>query len=215
MSASEKRTQAMMEKMVNDMKTGALIVAAGMSTRMKQTKQMMKFGQYTMLERIIRCFYEAGVKDVAIVVGYQAEIIQDALKEYPVTFLQNPDYATTQMFDSVKIGLRYWKDRCDRILFCPVDASAFSMTTLQQLLRHEEDWIYPYCNGRIGHPILIANALIPRILSHEGDGGLKGALDSLGIQPVVMEVEDAGAVMDADTPEDYKRMKEHLMKSHI
>jgi len=48
------------------MKTGALIVAAGMSTRMKQTKQIMKFGDYTMIERIIRCFYEAGesLKDI-------------------------------------------------------------------------------------------------------------------------------------------------------
>lgn len=194
------------------MKTGALIVAAGMSTRMKQTKQIMKFGNDTMVERIVKSFYAAGVRDVAIVVGYKAEEIKEALKDYPVTFLYNKDYATTQMFDSVKIGLEYWKDRCDRILFCPVDASAFSMKTLEELLTHEEDWIYPFCNGRIGHPILIANHLLPRILAHTGDGGLKGALDSLGISPVVMEVTDAGSVMDADTPEDYKMMKEYLAK---
>ena len=194
------------------MKTGALIVAAGMSTRMKQTKQIMKFGNDTMVERIVKSFYAAGVRDVAIVVGYKAEEFKEALKDYPVTFLYNKDYATTQMFDSVKIGLEYWKDRCDRILFCPVDASAFSMKTLEELLTHEEDWIYPFCNGRIGHPILIANHLLPRILAHTGGGGLKGALDSLGISPVVMEVTDAGSVMDADTPEDYKMMKEYLAK---
>ena len=187
-------------------------MAAGMSTRMKQTKQIMKFGNDTMVERIVKSFYAAGVRDVAIVVGYKAEEIKEALKDYPVTFLYNKDYATTQMFDSVKIGLEYWKDRCDRILFCPVDASAFSMKTLEELLTHEEDWIYPFCNGRIGHPILIANHLLPRILAHTGGGGLKGALDSLGISPVVMEVTDAGSVMDADTPEDYKMMKEYLAK---
>ena len=86
------------------------------------------------------------------------------------------------------------------------------MKTLEELLTHEEDWIYPFCNGRIGHPILIANHLLPRILAHTGGGGLKGALDSLGISPVVMEVTDAGSVMDADTPEDYKMMKEYLAK---
>ncbi len=194
------------------MKTGALIVAAGMSTRMKQTKQIMKLGEYPMVERIVRCFLEAGVDEIAIVVGYKAEEIKETLKDYSVTFLYNEDYATTQMFDSVKMGLEYWKDRCDRILFCPVDASAFSMKTLNELLTHEEDWVYPFCNGRIGHPILIGNSLIARILKHTGGGGLKGALDSLGINPVVMEVTDAGSVMDADTPEDYRRMNEYLLK---
>ena len=193
------------------MKTGALIVAAGMSTRMKQTKQIMKFGDYTMIERIIRCFYEAGVNDVAIVLGHKAVEIRDTLRDYPVTFLYNENYATTQMFDSVKIGLEYWQGRCDRVLFCPVDASAFSMDTLKRLLTYKEDWIYPFCNGRIGHPILISNTLLPRILAHTGGGGLKGALDSLGIDPVVMEVTDAGAVMDADTLEDYEKMKNYLM----
>ena len=194
------------------MKTGALIVAAGMSTRMKQTKQIMKMGNYTMIERIVHCFYEAGVNDVAIVLGYKAEEIKEVLKDCPVTFLYNEDYANTQMFDSVIIGLNYWKDRCDRVLFCPVDASAFSMETLLELLKHEEEWVYPFCNGKIGHPILIGNHLLPDILAYQGERGLKGALDSLGISPVIMHVSDAGSVMDADTPEDYKKMREYLQQ---
>lgn len=189
------------------MKTGALIVAAGMSTRMKQTKQLMKIGKYTMIEHIVRGFYEAGVEDVAVVTGYCAADIKNALEGYPVTFLYNENYVDSQMFDSVKIGLEYWKDRCDRILFCPVDVPCFSVETVKELLTHKEDWIYPFCNGRIGHPILISASFIPSILGFTGDGGLKGALDSLGIDPVVMEVADAGSVMDADTPEDYEKLE--------
>lgn len=195
------------------MKTGALIVAAGMSTRMKQTKQIMQLDGHPMIERIVSGFFEAGVKDVAVVLGHKAEEIKKVLTGYPVTFLYNENYASTQMFDSVKIGLEYWMDRCDRVLFCPVDASAFSMKTLEELLLHEEEWVYPFCNGKIGHPILIGNHLLPKILAHTGGGGLKGALDSLGIEPVVMEVMDAGSVMDADTPEDFKRMEEYLQEN--
>lgn len=187
-------------------------MAAGMSTRMKQTKQMMKFGEDTMMERIVKCFYKAGVEDVAIVLGYKAEELKQILASYPVTVLYNPDFAVTQMFDSVKIGLSYWKDRCDRVLFCPVDAAAFSMDTLARLMCHEEEWVYPYCNGKIGHPILIGKRLLPEILAYEGEGGLKGALDSLGVEPFVMKVEDEGAVMDADTPKDYELMKNYLKK---
>ena len=194
------------------MKIGAVIAAAGMSTRMKDFKQLMKIGNLTMAERVVLNFQRAGIKDIVMITGFQGKLLEKSLHHYGITFLRNEDYETTQMLDSVKIGLEYLKDRCEQILFCPVDASAFSMKTLEELLTHEEDWIYPFCNGRIGHPILIANHLLPRILAHTGGGGLKGALDSLGISPVVMEVTDAGSVMDADTPEDYKMMKEYLAK---
>ena len=36
------------------MATGAVIVAAGMSRRMQECKQLMKIGGFTMAERIIR-----------------------------------------------------------------------------------------------------------------------------------------------------------------
>jgi len=190
--------------------TGALIVAAGMSTRMKQTKQIMKVGDRTMIERIVSSFYEAGVHDVAIVLGHMADEIQEVLKKYPVTFLYNKDYATSQMFDSVKIGLEYWKERCDRVLFCPVDVAAFSVETVQKLLFCEGDWICPVFHGKKGHPILISTSVMSQILAYSGEGGLKGAFYTLGISPIMVEVIDPGAFMDSDKPEDYEKMKLYL-----
>ncbi len=189
---------------------GALIVAAGMSTRMKDFKQLMKIGDLTMAERVVVNFRRVGVKDIVMVTGFQAKLLEKELQRYGITFLRNEDYETTQMFDSVKIGLDYLKDRCDRVLFCPVDVPFFSDETVDRLLEQEGQWVYPFCNGRIGHPIRIDTELIPKILSYAGEGGLKGALDSLGIKPVILEVNDEGAITDADTEEDYR----HLVEIH-
>lgn len=54
------------------MKAGAVIVAAGMSTRMKQFKQMMKIGNFTMAERVVINFKRAGIQDIVMVTGYRS-----------------------------------------------------------------------------------------------------------------------------------------------
>lgn len=55
------------------MKTGAVIAAAGMSSRMMQFKQLMKIGNRTMAERVIMNFRRAGIEEIAIVTGYRCD----------------------------------------------------------------------------------------------------------------------------------------------
>ena len=49
-------------------------------------------------------------------------------------FLRNEDYETTHMFDSVRIGLEYLKDKVDTVLFTPVDVPLFTAHTVTQML---------------------------------------------------------------------------------
>lgn len=192
------------------MNIGAVIVAAGMSTRMKDFKQLMKIGDLTMAERVVVNFRQAGVKEIVMVTGYQGKKLEKELHHLEITFLRNENYATTQMFDSAKIGFAYLRDRCDRILFCPVDVPFFLNETVDELLKQEGELVYPVCRNETGHPIRIDSSLLPRILEYQGDHGLRGALDSLDVEPVKVYVEDEGAITDADTGEDY----DHLVEIH-
>lgn len=192
------------------MNIGAVIVAAGMSTRMKDFKQLMKIGDLTMAERVVVNFRQAGVKDIVMVTGYQGKKLEKELHHLGITFLRNENYETTQMFDSAKIGFAYLQNRCDRVLFCPVDVPFFLDDTVDELMKQEGELVYPVCRNETGHPIRIDNSLLPRILEYQGDYGLRGALDSLGVEPVKVYVEDVGAITDADTEEDY----EHLVEIH-
>ena len=58
------------------MRYGAVIVAAGMSTRMKQFKQLMKIGEMSLAERVIVNFRRAGVKDIVMVTGFNADQLE-------------------------------------------------------------------------------------------------------------------------------------------
>lgn len=197
---------------------GAVIVAAGKSTRMKEFKQMMQIDHMAIAERVVKKFLHAGVQDVVMITGYRADEIEKALKKLGIVFLRNEKYETTQMLDSAKIGLRYMEGHCDRIYFCPVDVPFFSENTIRLEMTRKENLVFPICRNRIGHPILFDAALIPDILEYQGPRGLKGALDSFSAQTTCfLPVSDEGAVMSADTPRDAEYLKklENDQKIHV
>lgn len=190
------------------MRTGAVIVAAKKSARMEQFSQLKKDGEMTMPERVVVNFQRAGVKDIVMITGYQAEAVQKELQHFGITFLKNEAYETSELFDCAKMGLSYLKDRCDRILFCPADIPFFSDKTVKKMLACDGKLVIPVCKGKQGHPVLIHQSLIPDILKYQGKRGLKGALDALAIDPVWVPVQDEGTVIKPDTEEECRRLAE-------
>ena len=190
------------------MEIGALIVAAGMSRRMGEFKPMLSIGSISVAQRVVATLSQAGVGKIVMVTGYNATMLERHLSGNGIIFLRNDHYETTQMFDSVKIGLRYLLDRCDRVLFTPVDVPLFTAKTVKTLLDSGAPLAAPMCGGRQGHPILIANGLIPEILRDSGEMGLKGAMDRCSVTLLRIDVEDLGTIHDADTPEDFSLLLE-------
>ena len=191
------------------MQVGALIVAAGMSRRMGEFKPMLSIGSISVAQRVVATLSQAGVSKIVMVTGYNATILERHLSGNGIIFLRNEDYATTQMFDSVKIGLNYLLDKCDKVLFTPVDVPLFTAKTVKTILDSGAPLAAPMCEGRQGHPILIANELIPEILRDCGELGLKGAMDRCSAELLRIEVEDFGTIHDADTPEDFSQLVEY------
>ena len=191
------------------MQIGALIVAAGMSTRMGEFKPMLSIGSISVAQRVIATLSQAGVSKIVMVTGYNATILERHLSGNGIIFLRNENYETTQMFDSVKIGLSYLQDKCDKVLFTPVDVPMFTAKTVKTILDSGAPLAVPMCEGQQGHPILIANDLIPEILNDCGEMGLKGAMDRCSAPLLRIDVEDPGTIHDADTPEDFSQLLEY------
>ena len=188
------------------MQIGAVIVAAGMSSRMGDFKPMLNIGSISIAQRIVATFHQAGVTKIAVVTGYNAPLLERHLSNSGLVFLRNEDYASTQMFDSAKIGLAYLRDKCERILFTPVDIPLFTAMTVTELIESGAELCCPVCEGRTGHPLLIASSLVDAILADSGEGGLQGAIARCGAEMVQIPVEDPGVLHDADTPADYKAL---------
>ena len=192
------------------MTTAALIVAAGMSSRMGDFKPMLNIGSISIAQRVVATFQQSGVDKIVMVTGYNAVALERHLSGNGVIFLRNENYETTQMFDSVKIVLAYLADKCDRLLFTPVDIPLFTSSTVRALLASGTALASPVCGSEQGHPTLISAELIPLLLADSGEGGLRGALSRCGAEMRLVPVEDRGVLHDADTPEDYRA----LLKYH-
>ena len=188
------------------MTTAALIVAAGMSSRMGDFKPLLNIGSISIAQRVVATFQQAGVEKIVMITGYNATALEKHLAGNGVVFLRNENYRSTQMFDSVCIGLRYLRDKCDRLLFTPVDIPLFTAGTVRALLDSGAALACPAVDGETGHPTLISASLFDAILADPGDRGLRGALERCGAEMLRLPVEDRGVLHDADTPEDYKAL---------
>ena len=198
---------------------GAVIVAAGMSSRMGDFKPMLNIGSISIAQRIVATLHQAGVTRIVVVTGYNAPLLERHLANSGLIFLRNENYATTQMFDSAKIGLAYLKDRCDRILFTPVDIPLFTAATVTALIDSQAELACPVCEGTPGHPLMIAASLVEGLLSDSGENGLQGAISRCGAEMTRIAVDDPGILHDADTPADYEALlayhNEHLIRPEI
>ena len=190
------------------MKVYALVVAAGMSSRMGEFKPMLPIGEISAAQRVLSTLQQAGAQSVVVVTGNQAEKLEHHLARSGAIFLRNPDYAQTDMFRSVCIGLSFLRGKCERLLFTPVDVPLFTAGTARRLLESGADIACPLHDGEEGHPMMLnmAAGVADKLLAYRGGEGLRGAVIEAGLAKELVVVEDAGVRFDMDTPQDYARL---------
>jgi CTP:molybdopterin cytidylyltransferase MocA len=69
--------------------------------------------------------------------------------------------------------------------------------------------VVPVYKGEAAHPPLIRADCLDYLIGYRGEGGLKAALGAFAGDTVYLPVEDRGCVLDADTPDDYKRLLDY------
>jgi molybdenum cofactor cytidylyltransferase len=192
----------------------ALVLAAGRSTRMGRPKATLPIGERdTFLSRIVRTFLTAGVDDIVIVLGHDADVVAAsfAATGLPARFVLNQQYDRGQL-SSLCAGLAV-VDRpgIAAVLVTLVDVPLVSADTVRAVLdRYRERRaliVRPVDGERHGHPLLIDRALFDE---------LRRAPDASGAKPIVrahsspdgdVAVIDEGAFADIDTMEDYERLR--------
>lgn len=190
-------------------KTGAVVLAAGKSTRMGTFKPLLTIGRKSMIERIIEQMKAAGADPVVVVTGYKREVLEKHLENRDVILVHNKDYGANQMLDSLLIGLEAIKDCCGQVLVSPADAPVISRESAAAVQKAEGMFVRPVYHGEPGHPVRLDTDLLPVIKNYQGEGGLKGAMEKSGVKISEVSVDDPGTVMDVDTPEDYEKVRDY------
>ena len=183
--------------------TGGLIAAGSRQVALP----MLQVGSIPIIERVVITFQQAGIFPIVIVTGADEEDVKYRMAGYGVIFLHSEQPDGTELFSSVKQGLRYLQGKCGRVVFTPVNVPMFTPSTLTRLLAEEGDVVTPSCQGRSGHPAVIAESVIPEVLAYDGGGGLRGALRALEGRRRWLSVEDEGVLVSIHDPQ---QMQERL-----
>src|ERR1044072_2427340 len=91
-----------------------IILAAGKGLRLNGTsgntpKCLIKIGECTLLERQIQSLRDVGIKDIVVVVGYEAERVQQTC-DAQIRFVKNPFYEQTNSLMSLWLAHEYLAD---------------------------------------------------------------------------------------------------------
>ena len=180
-----------------------LILAAGVSSRMGAFKPMLPVDGETMIRRVADMMRRAGADPILVVTGYRGEVLERHLEGLNIRFIRNERYYSTQMLDSLVLGLERLEGETRRVLVSPADIPLVEDGTVAALLAAEGDFVRPLFRGRPGHPVVLSAALLPALRTYGGEGGLKGAVEALGVPVTDVAVEDQGAALDSDTRNEY------------
>lgn len=196
-------------------RVGALILAAGLSSRMNDFKPLLQIAGKTLIEHAIGLFKVCKIDEIVTVTGHRADELIPVIEEASSRWVKNHNYYDP-MFSSIQLGVQEIKGSCDAFFLLPADIPLVRPTTIERLLAvHSDDMksriYYPQYRSKRGHPPLIDSRLIGPILDYHGRDGLRGLLHSLKTQAIDVVVNDPFILMDADTPEDFI----HLEKEYL
>ena len=192
-------------------KFGAVILAAGFSSRMGDFKPLMKLEDETIVERLIRVSKAAGINDIVVVTGHNREIMQPVIESCGAAEAFNSRFEEG-MFTSMQVGTAALPEGMDGFFMMPVDCPLVTADILQQLMDSfdPEKFSVPVYRGKKGHPLLIPEKFRQEITEHDGRGGLKAITDRDFSLMQRIETGYEGVVLDMDTPDAYEEIKVYL-----
>lgn len=189
-------------------KLGAILLAAGGSTRFGRPKQLAELHGETLLRRAARMLAESVFDPVAVVIGEVAQELE--VKELAVTCIVNR-HRLAGMSTSIRAGL----DRLlelepdlDGVLIALCDQPAITTTAFDIFAARFGESHAPAIasayDGTVGVPALFSKQLFPDLRALEGD---KGARTILRKRADVLTIDLPEAALDIDAPSDLRPIR--------
>jgi molybdenum cofactor cytidylyltransferase len=98
------------------LRIGAVVLAAGLSSRMGVQKLLLPWKGKTVIEMVVDTMILSRITEIVVVTGRDAEQIASTLKSKPVQIIYNPDFANGNMVTSLNTGLKALREKVDAIL---------------------------------------------------------------------------------------------------
>ncbi len=197
---------------------GAVILAAGLSRRMGETKLILPWGEgFTVISRVVDVLHEAGASPIVVVTGGAHGEISTALLGYPAACVINPRYENESMLTSLQVGLAALPANVSACLVALGDQPQIELRTVRGLMEVYQETqpllLVPSFQMRRGHPWVIARELWDEIAGLPPTATMREFLSAHAQQMMYFEAETDSILRDVDTREDYAREKPQSIRN--
>jgi len=188
------------------MKISAILLAAGESKRMGQPKQLMPFGESTILEQAIDNLLNSTVSETIVVLGHRAEEVMNVVTSKPVKIVINPDYQQG-MSTSIIAGLDLVDSGTRAVMIALGDQPFVDSQTINSIIEvfmsSNKGIAIPVYQGRRGHPVIFSIRYKGELLKLRGDIGGREIIDQRPDDVLEVAVSSKGVSVDIDTIDSY------------
>jgi len=185
----------------------ALLLAAGESTRMGEMKQLLLFGEETMLEKSLSALLKSEVGEIVLVLGHAFEKILNSLKiSDPRMKIVLNRHFREGMSTSIRAGLGSVSPQAEAVLIALGDQPNLTAEVVNRIIasykKSGKGIVYPAFKKKRGHPVLFGNKYFRLLRALRGDEGGRSLLVGNPSDIEMVPVPRAELLWDFDTPSD-------------
>lgn len=190
------------------MSVSAILLAAGMSTRMQPLshKAFIHWQGKTLLEHQITALQQSSVSEIIIVVGYNAHLFTQITNKYEVITIYNENYKTGKCSSIIK-GLHSINKSSNYILIAAIDQpveSAIINKLIQSLQNSNSLIAMPVYKEKRGHPILLSTKIYSDLLTIKEDTfGIRNIIQKYENHILEVSTNNPVISLNINTPENY------------
>jgi molybdenum cofactor cytidylyltransferase len=187
-----------------------LVLGAGGSSRLGRPKQLLPYGEGTLLGHVVGVARECPFQQTVVALGGSAEAVREQVDLAGVDVALNEEYGEG-CSSSIAAALAVVDERCEVLVLMLGDQPGVTADTVSTLVRGRGESPMAVCrydDGR-GHPLAFARGIFDELAGLQGDKAVWRLLEQRADE--VVEVPVAGPIpRDVDTPQDYRAVLREL-----
>lgn len=194
----------------------AIILAAGLSSRMGMPKQLLTLGNKTLIRIVTENVLASAADEVLVVTGHLEKEVSAAVSDLPVNIIYNPRYEQGQGA-SLALGVQSINEKASAFLVLmsdqPLITASLISLAIDEFMKNSCLVLRPTHKGLPGHPVVFSASMRAELEALKGDEGARQILKKLGDKVRYLPVLDEAVVFDIDTPVDFERLKMNVKRS--
>jgi molybdenum cofactor cytidylyltransferase len=193
-------------------KIGAVILAAGESSRFGRPKQLVQFRGKSLVRRVVDAAKAANCSVIVVVLGSKREQIERELKETDAIVAENRDWRRG-IGSSIRVGVESAVNQApdiEAIVLLTCDQPFVKTHTIERLIAMREKTkkaiVASSYSETLGVPALFDRSCFQELLALDDDTGAKAII--LSNRERVAELLFPEGKIDIDTAADYEKLTE-------